>query len=572
MMKRIWGIAVAAITLGSIWAHADYKAGYYDKMDGLKREALKEAAKQCVSQHKQLGYYDLPDYWQYSDVYPDLTDGCKRWWEMYSDAVYLIYPGQSGTKSFSANKMQREHSIPKSWWKKNGDVEYTPAYSDMWNLYPSDGAANQAKLNYPFGEVRSASYDNGVTKVGPAKSGYGGGSTNVFEPADEYKGDFARTIFYMATVYDDLTWVYDYMFVTGKYPTLVPWAYNMLLQWSRQDPVSQKEIDRNNIVEQYQGNRNPFIDFPNLAEYIWGVRTQEAFLLSEQENSDPTPPITGTPEITLPENGESLDFGQAAVGHSVTRALQISGHNLTSPLSLRVVGSDKAMFEPEVTSIPASTMNQNGGYLLQIRYLPTSVGTHEARLTLYDGGIDGSIAVTLRGEALEVPELKALHALEATDVTDNGYTCRWEAPSGEIADYYVLTRVKYVDGGEEAESYETGETFYRVEDRDSSVAESYSVTYVRLGIESPQSNAIYVAATGGVEGVNREAPVHVYGERGGILVQAAPGEGGHLRVWDMSGTLLIDEISPADGRFFRLAPGLYVATIDKGRPKRLIVK
>ena len=149
--------------------------------------------------------------------------------------VYLIQPRQSGTQSFSANRMQREHSVPKSWWKYQGSVEYTPAYSDMWNLYPSDGAANQAKQNYPFGETRTTIYDNGVTKVGAPKAGFGGGSSLVFEPDDRYKGDFARAIFYMATVYDDLHWVYDYMFVSNSYPTLVPWAVNMLLQWSRQE-------------------------------------------------------------------------------------------------------------------------------------------------------------------------------------------------------------------------------------------------------------------------------------------------------------------------------------------------
>ena len=269
---RKFGVTLIIAAAVSLTAAAGYPEGYYNRMDGKKKEALKTAAKQCVQSHSRLEYYELPNYWQYSDVYPELVDGMKRWWDMYSDAIYLIRPGQTGKQSFSANKMQREHAVPKSWWKRSGNVEYTPAYSDMWNLYPSDAAANQAKSNYPFGETRTTKFDNGVTKVGAPKAGYGGGASTVFEPADEYKGDFARAIFYMATVYDDLTWVYDYMFVSNTYPSLVPWAVNMLLQWSRQDPVSQKEIDRNDYVEQYQGNRNPFVDFPNLAEYIWGLR------------------------------------------------------------------------------------------------------------------------------------------------------------------------------------------------------------------------------------------------------------------------------------------------------------
>lgn len=119
----------------TIWASTDsygiYKQGYYDKLDGKKKETLKAAAKECVQAHTKLVYTDLPNYWQYSDVYPDLYDGCKRWWDMYSNNIYLIRSGQSARSSFSNNKMQREHSVPKSWWKKNGDVEYTPAYSDI---------------------------------------------------------------------------------------------------------------------------------------------------------------------------------------------------------------------------------------------------------------------------------------------------------------------------------------------------------------------------------------------------------------------------------------------------------
>lgn len=275
-------MTMAAVLLGAGVAGAEYNPAYYSKMDGLKREALKAAAKECVSSHKQLEYYDLPMYWQYSDVYPEKVNGKTRWWEMYSNEYYYINSGQSASKSFSANKMQREHSVPKSWWKVGEDVEYTPAYSDMWNLYPSDGAANQAKLNYPLGVVSNATFDNNCTKVGTPAYGMGGGAGAVFEPADEYKGDFARSFFYMATVYDDLPWKYTYMFAKNSYPTLQSWAYNMLLQWARQDPVSQKERIRNDAVEKSQGNRNPFVDFPQLAEYIWGNYQGKAFSVKDE--------------------------------------------------------------------------------------------------------------------------------------------------------------------------------------------------------------------------------------------------------------------------------------------------
>lgn len=558
---------MAATTMAAI---AGFPEGYYDRMNGKSKEALKAAAKQCVVNHTRLEYYELPNYWIYSDVYPDLYNGLKRWWEMYSKEVLLIQPWQSGTQAFSANKMQREHAIPKSWWKKNGSVEYTPAYSDMWNLYPSEPAANGAKLNYPFGETRTAEFDNGVTKVGAPKQGFGGGSPMVFEPGDEYKGDFARAIFYMATVYDDLTWVYDYMFVNNSYPSLLPWAVNMLLDWSRKDPVSQKEIDRNNVVEQYQGNRNPFIDFPNLAEYIWGLSTTETFYVDQQENSDPVPPITGDPELTAPVNGISLDFGDTAVGYGVTRVLQIKGSNMTSPLSVRVVGTNKDYFKVETTSIPAATINQNGGYLLNITYLPESTGSHEAKVSLYDGGLDASIAVTLRGEAKDVPSLAPLAALPATDVTDEGYTANWSAANGE-ADYYIVTRVRYLEGNQEAETYETGELSYRFDDRDPDIAESYTVTYMRLGIESPASNSIYVAANG-LKGIIDETPCVVYGIEGGIIVSRGDGESGNINVYTTGGVRVLSENNVADGAFFSLDKGIYIVQIGGSRPQKIRVK
>uniref|UniRef100_UPI00263B0E53 endonuclease n=1 Tax=uncultured Duncaniella sp. TaxID=2768039 RepID=UPI00263B0E53 len=543
-----------------------------NRMNGKSGAALKAAAKECVQSHQTLEYYDLPNYWQYSDVYPELVNGCKRWWDMYSDAVYLIQRGQSGKSSFSANKMQREHSVPKSWWKLNGSVEYTPAYSDMWNLYPSDGAANQAKLNYPLGLTASTSFDNGVTKVGGAQTGYGGGSRNVFEPDDEYKGDFARAYMYVATVYDDINWVINYMYKKEAYPTLVPWAKEMLLQWCRQDPVDQKEIDRNNVVEQYQGNRNPFVDFPELAEYIWGTRTTEVFYVDQQQGSDPTPPITGDPEITAPVNGEALDFGQVAVGRSETRVLQIVGKNLTSPLSVRVTGTDRAMFVPEITKeIPAATINQNQGYLLNITYTPTAVGLHEAKIVLYDGGLTGSIAVTLKGEALPMPTFTTLTALQPTDVTANSYTAHWNSVAdGEIADYYVLTRTRLVDGNQETETYETGETSYVISDRDPGVAETYYVQYSRLGMLSEPSNEIYVAAGSSVEDLYISAPMQVFAVDGGFMIKLN-GDSKPMHVYDVNGTEVMYVASPVDGDIFLLPAGVYVVTSEGMRPVKLVI-
>lgn len=549
-----------------------YPAGYYNAMDGKTKEALKSAAKVCVQRHQTLNYTDLPTYWQYSDVYPELVDGSKRWWEMYSNEVYLIRGGETGRSSFSRNKMQREHAVPKSWWKSGGSVEYTPAYSDMWNLYPSDGPANQAKLAYPLGPTASQTFNNGVTKVGPARNGYGGGSNNVFEPADEYKGDFARAFFYMAVVYDDLPWCVNYMYqANSPWPTLKPWAYEMLLQWCRQDPVSQKEIDRNDAVEQSQGNRNPFIDFPELAEYIWGTRTTETFYIADQGGTV-TPPITGEPELTSPVNGETLDFSQVAVGNTVNAAVVIEGGNLTSALSVRIVGTDKELFVPEMTSIPAATINQGRRYLLNVAYTPKSEGRHTARLLLYDGGLaDGySVAVELVGEAFPKPQLTALTAYEPKDLTDNSYTISWsEAP--EVVDYYEIHRVRYYEDGAETDIYQTDFLEYAITDRESDVMESYTVTSFRLSYSSDPSNSVVVAATSGVWNAIGRTPLRVYTCEGGIRVLSESLHTG-LRIFDPTGRIVAVRQEISGDEFISLPSGIYIVMSDQSlRPAKVIV-
>lgn len=570
-MKKI---LLLAIGLAFVCTSADavYKQGYYDKMDGKKKEALKAAAKECVEWHTRLVYTDLPNYWQYSDVYPDLYDGCKRWWDMYSDNIYLIRPGQNARSSFSANKMQREHSVPKSWWKKNGDVEYTPAYSDMWNLFPSDGPANQAKLNYPLGLCKSTTFNNGVSKVGPAQTGYGGGSGNVFEPADEYKGDFARSFFYMAMVYDDLPWVVNYMYRQNSWPTLQPWAYEMLLQWSRADKVIQKEIDRNDEVEKSQGNRNPFVDFPELAEYIWGTRTNEVFYIKDQGGSV-TPPITGDPVINRPVNGSALDLGEAAVGHTVVMPLEIDGANLTSSLTVRIQGADRGMFYIPTNSIPASDINSSEIYLLQVEYRPTAVGRHTATLRLYDGGLplDQDVAVTLQGEAFPVPTLAAPVATPASNVADDSYQANWEE-SPDVVDYYVVTRVRYTEDGPQASTLTSDFNYVLVEDRDPEVAESYTVQSSRLGILSEPSNSIQVGAGSNVVGIEADQPLTLGSVPGGFMIMLDTRHTG-LKVYDVSGRVIIEKETVEGGETFLLPMGVYVIATDQClRPQKIAVQ
>ena len=201
--------------------------------------------------------------------------------------------------------MNIEHSVAKSWW----DGVKNDAYHDLHHLNPSDQNANSRKSNYPLAELESVSWDNGVAFVG--KATINGSSTNAFEPCDEYKGDFARTYMYMFTCYQNLTYKQTWMnYENSAYPTLKPWAVDLLLKWHKQDPVSQKEVDRNNAVYKIQGNRNPYVDYPQLAEYVWGDSVNYTFSLNGAPvGGGDTPIVGGDGNVHIME-AFSSEFGQ----------------------------------------------------------------------------------------------------------------------------------------------------------------------------------------------------------------------------------------------------------------------
>lgn len=558
-------LSLFSAILGIFLLQGAAPSSYYLRMDGKKKEELKTATYEVIRPHTVVTYNSLfPQQFPKTDVYPELYNGQLRWWEMYSDMVFLVRNGNRG--------MNREHSFPKSWW----GGQQNEAYTDLNHLYPSESAANMAKSNYPLGEVQQSTFDNGVTIVGYPYSGQGGGAGQVFEPADEYKGDFARTYFYMATCYQDYTWKYQYMVQNGAYPTLKPWAQEMLLNWARQDPVSQKEIDRNEAVYQIQGNRNPFIDFPELAEYIWGTRTNETFYIKDQGGSI-TPPITGDPELFAPIDGSSLDFGQVAVGKSQTVELLVNGINLTSSLSVRITGSDRRMFTIlGVTNnqIPANQVNSNTGYKLSVRYTPTTEGNHTAAITLYDGGFpDGTnFNVSIHGEAFPKPDLTALVATEATDITDNSYIAHWNLPpDSEVVDYYMVNRTRYLNSGAVTTRLAAEDNYLEIDERMNDVAESYTVQSVRLGYESPESNMIMVAA-GSVSGVEMNEPLIAAYIPGGLRI-LLHSEQTNLQITNAAGVVMYREPHINSENIVMLPAGVYFVTTDQSsRPVTVLVR
>ena len=297
---------------------------YYKDINGKSGKSLFDAVHVVAKVgYSSLGYSGLWTAYKTTDV----RDNGKIW-DMYSDCSWTYGSNQCGTGgnyNDECDCYNREHSIPKSWF---GGSESGPG-CDIFQVVPTDGYVNNRRSNYAFGEVSSASYTYDGAKLGSAKSititggntiaGNTGASVScsgtVFEPRDEYKGDFARGYFgtmikwangdYSAFTTGDGSKIFSSNYSTGAFG-LTKYGVALLMKWHRQDPVSQKEIDRNNGIQQTQGNRNPFIDYPYLAEYIWGEKAGQTLDLSKLITAYDSRFVLGQSNGSL-EGGSTVD-------------------------------------------------------------------------------------------------------------------------------------------------------------------------------------------------------------------------------------------------------------------------
>lgn len=197
---------------------------------------------------------------------------------------YLFNSSQCGNVGNEGTCYNREHLIPQSYFGgSTPPAPYAIMRNDVQHVYPTDGKVNGQRSDWAFGKVGVASWTslNG-SKLGSAlNSGYSAGfSGTVFEPIDAFKGDIARVFLYFATRYedemDDLYTTYTgvdtrVMFDGSTNRVFNPTFLNILLKWHEQDPVSAKEIVRNNAAYVHQSNRNPYIDHPEYVAMIWGT-------------------------------------------------------------------------------------------------------------------------------------------------------------------------------------------------------------------------------------------------------------------------------------------------------------
>ena len=312
-MKKFTLLVLSLFLIGQSFAFecpvtpAEKLPDYYASIDGTSGKQLLDAIQQLAKIGYRTEDFRYDSVWlayKYTDLRPD-----GYIWEIYSDCVFEYEKDRTSNTSQTGDckGYNREHAMCQSWFSeydlqgvKMSDSKKNSPGSDIFHIYPTSYGMNSRRGNRPYGEVSQSNYTSGngskygtsvssVSVVNSVAGTYVEGSinmsTNVFEPADEYKGDIARS--YFGTM---VKWAGEWAFNKAEEGRVIfdatidadthygpennygftDYGLALMLSWHRQDPVSQKEVDRNNGIQKTQGNRNPFIDYPYLAEFIWG--------------------------------------------------------------------------------------------------------------------------------------------------------------------------------------------------------------------------------------------------------------------------------------------------------------
>ena len=306
-MKKIYS---ALLFLFLSVASAQAPSGYYGTATGTGY-TLKTQLYNVIKGHTDQGYAGLWTTYATSDR-DHQNENDNTIFDLYSENqngadpyTFILTTEQCGTYSVEGDCYNREHVIPQSTFNSAA-----PMVSDAHFIPPTDGKVNGIRSSFPHGNVATASITtlNGSKLGTSAVSGYTG---TVFEPAPAFKGDIARMYFYFATRYENTVAGYPFAMFNGSSNQVFTTAFiNLLLSWHANDPVSAREIERNNAIYARQGNRNPFIDNPAYVSAIWGGTTGG-----------------GTTDTTVPSTPTSLT-STAKTTTSVTLAWNASTDNV----------------------------------------------------------------------------------------------------------------------------------------------------------------------------------------------------------------------------------------------------
>lgn len=439
---------IMLILSGNLFAQAPHDTGkYYLLANGKKGAELKTAFYQIIKNPSVVDYKNLWTAYQTSDAIP--TDTVPIIWDMYScNSHYSIYTtlhqnGKYGTDPEGTRGFQREHSMPKSWFnpQKSGS-SYTykdiwPMYSDLVHVIPAEGIVNNKRSNNPYGTNNGEWYtsEEGFSKMGACT--YPGYTGRCFEPNDEYKGDIARIYFYMITAYEQKhpTWssttdgVGDHCGTwTGpmfnlddddSYQPFADWAYNMLMEWSHQDPVSQKEIDRNEAIWKLQGNRNPFVDYPGLEDYVWGDKQEEAFDYGGEAASDE--PTSENCELALNNTTLAVDWSLTEEGKAQLEAegedwtqydhfrdyyertpIVVEDHGITMTFNYGICGSLMYADADKIRLYNYNTLTfkAHNGKITKVEFTLGESNHEDKKLKAFVGELDGNVWTGEKDEVL----------------------------------------------------------------------------------------------------------------------------------------------------------------------------
>jgi len=354
---------------------------YYSGLNSLSGASLKTALFNKISSHTVISYANLWQYYASTDVFYD-----GKLWDIYStnlsppiaNYAYPLITSQCGNYTGKEGDCYvREHSFPQSWF-----ASAAPMVSDMFIIYPTDAKVNNIRSNDPYGEVAISTSASTPTQNG-SKSGlntfaFGGGfAGKAFEPIDEYKGDLARGYFYMATCYENLIagWASNsnasVLFDSNSFPVFKPWKLALLIKWHNQDPISTKEINRNNAIYAVQNNRNPFIDSPQFVQRIWGGSLPSKPINTPQ-NITQTPTISGA-NMSIYLNWKSADGNRRIVvasanGKIKSAPLDGTEYNASTIFGQgdQIISGDFVVYNGTGSSVTVTNCNPNNTYYFKV--------------------------------------------------------------------------------------------------------------------------------------------------------------------------------------------------------------
>ena len=443
---------------------------YYRKAQGLRGTQLKAALHDIIQPDQVLDYGGgVGKTWSGFWLTDQMEDMQVR--DRYSDVVRYLNPDMS-----AVSNMNIEHIWANSWW---GHLKNN-AYCDLFNLYPADATANGRKSNNPIGIVDgTVAYTNGVTKVGKSTSYRADSLITVWEPADQWKGDFARTYFYMATCYSHMTSLWTttegLLTVDPNSPLLMrPWVYNLMLEWAEADPLDEIEQERCDAIYEIQGNRNPFVDYPELCHYIWGNKADEQFYCNEEHGA----------EIFVPVAGEEIDFGLQPLSRPFSAKVQVRGRGLDEGAKLTVADEYFALAQ---TVLSAEEITK--GTDISVSVTPSNEGSYTTMLTLEGSGY-------VQQTPLKVSFVDGIPAYPATDivcaVSSRRFNANWMNYEPG-ATYTLSVYTKDADGQPKSFGiYETTDTTYQVKNVLANTTYYYKVSIIEEGQETVSSNEVTV--------------------------------------------------------------------------------